>query len=1197
MIIIRLLLVCVLCLSVVPAAADDPAQANRLLVEAVRLIQGAEAEKAAAEKLPLLESALAKLNEIVEEHPATDLAVKLITGQQIGNLSLASVQEAIETLRLEANQATAEARRGSCLDAVDFSDPICLIVYAQEVEHRIQDRSQRMEALAMIARAQAVSGDAAGAERTVGRALAVGEKIVSQTFLGLDMYAAFRLILSGTVHAYSGDLQNALSGIVSELPNALRNIQDPVRRHRMLFLGVLGLASSGSLPEVILTMLKEQDDAWVRVRSLTDAAMKQALLGHVEESLATAEIVLSEVEGAEWFAGSDASLAVGALVLALSGDLGDEVRASVGEIWDSWAREVAHIAVALSHARAGNAQEAQAALNKVRSTVFGREESLSGVGLMLALTGNLQEDLEGTRLAEPAGDIVSQIRFFTSLAVLQSGTGGKPPDQMIPARPDMPTLRSRAMRQFVVAQIKSGNLQAASAIADSIADASIGKEMRDEVARLQRQVDLTAQAEDYIASGSFEDALKVAKQIEDVSVRDPLLGHAAVGFLRESNFEDALGTVKQIEDVLARDSLLDDIARGLMRQGNFEDALGVVDLIEDDSDRELILSDVAGGLLGQANLEGALAVAQTITSLEIQGQPLAMAVQFQARNGDLEGALATARAIQHANSRDRGLLVVVEARVAGEDEDAAKTLAIVKGIETAAIHDQALAAIFDRQLQDGAIEAAWATAKLMRTDHFREGALEELSPVQTQVAIRQVQAGDLQGAQDTARRIEDVQARDQVFARITQAQVDGEDLEGAVSTARLMRDQDRRDSARDSVIRVHVRNGNLESAAAVAHLIEDDKTHDERLGGIAQAQVEGGDLQGAVSAAALMHDVDRRDLVRGVVVNVHMEAAEFQKALAIAHLIENDRRHDERLGDIAQAQVEAKDFQAAVSTAALMHDEGPRDAVRNKVVVAHLKSGNLESALAIAQLIGNNRTQHKRIHQVANARIDAGELETALATAELLDEGRRDSVRNKVVAAHLKSKDLDSALAIAQLIGHERTRYDRIHQVANARIGAGELETALATAELLDEGRRDSVRNKVAKAHLKSGNLENALAIAQLIGHERTRYERIHQVANARIGAGEMETALATAELLDEGRRDAVRNKVAKAHLKSKDLEKALAIAGTIVHTGTRDTQYYYIAEGQINAGDLEKALSTAELIERQDWRDSIRSAAEKARQ
>ena len=49
-------LILIVCLSMVPAAvADDPAQANRLLVEAVRLIKIAETKEEPSDKLALLE--------------------------------------------------------------------------------------------------------------------------------------------------------------------------------------------------------------------------------------------------------------------------------------------------------------------------------------------------------------------------------------------------------------------------------------------------------------------------------------------------------------------------------------------------------------------------------------------------------------------------------------------------------------------------------------------------------------------------------------------------------------------------------------------------------------------------------------------------------------------------------------------------------------------------------------------------------------------------------------------------------------------------------------------------------------------------------------------------------------------------------------------------------------------------------------
>ena len=77
-----------------PALADDTSRANELLVEAVQLLQSAESTTDAAERLRLSEEALGNLNKIVERYPSTDLAVKLITGQAIGNISLAGVAEA-----------------------------------------------------------------------------------------------------------------------------------------------------------------------------------------------------------------------------------------------------------------------------------------------------------------------------------------------------------------------------------------------------------------------------------------------------------------------------------------------------------------------------------------------------------------------------------------------------------------------------------------------------------------------------------------------------------------------------------------------------------------------------------------------------------------------------------------------------------------------------------------------------------------------------------------------------------------------------------------------------------------------------------------------------------------------------------------------------------------------------------------------
>ena len=68
--------------------ADDTSEANELFVEAVKLVKSAEGEKSFEKTLSLMEEALARVNKIIDDYPSSDLAVKLISGQNIGAISL-----------------------------------------------------------------------------------------------------------------------------------------------------------------------------------------------------------------------------------------------------------------------------------------------------------------------------------------------------------------------------------------------------------------------------------------------------------------------------------------------------------------------------------------------------------------------------------------------------------------------------------------------------------------------------------------------------------------------------------------------------------------------------------------------------------------------------------------------------------------------------------------------------------------------------------------------------------------------------------------------------------------------------------------------------------------------------------------------------------------------------------------------------
>ena len=121
----RILFAWALCVLAWPILADDDARANRLMVEAVNLIQASEREPSAVGKFGLLKQAHDNLVEIIDQCPSSDLAVRLATGQPVGIVSLSGVREAMERARVvETAKPGAPIhvwRHGSAVVEVAFS--------------------------------------------------------------------------------------------------------------------------------------------------------------------------------------------------------------------------------------------------------------------------------------------------------------------------------------------------------------------------------------------------------------------------------------------------------------------------------------------------------------------------------------------------------------------------------------------------------------------------------------------------------------------------------------------------------------------------------------------------------------------------------------------------------------------------------------------------------------------------------------------------------------------------------------------------------------------------------------------------------------------------------------------------------------------------------------------------------------------
>jgi hypothetical protein len=145
-----------------PAQADDQSQANRLFVEATKLIAQGQATEDLGERADAYQRALERLELIVERYPGGDVAVKMAAGQQIGAISLPLARASAQLVRLREDLSTrrlpeteAKLRDTTTQNEELKGDNIKLSELLTEKENEIADLLREQAALRDELRAQA----------------------------------------------------------------------------------------------------------------------------------------------------------------------------------------------------------------------------------------------------------------------------------------------------------------------------------------------------------------------------------------------------------------------------------------------------------------------------------------------------------------------------------------------------------------------------------------------------------------------------------------------------------------------------------------------------------------------------------------------------------------------------------------------------------------------------------------------------------------------------------------------------------------------------------------------------------------------------------------------------------------------------------------------------------------------------------
>lgn len=171
-----------------PAIADNNSEANRLAVEAKLFVDEATKTVNTENRIKLLKDALKNLNTIVAKYPGSNLAVKIVGGDQVAGITKGSIVRAInKALSLQNNASCSSHPTVQCVAeiivqsarrvrTVSFGDGV--LVQTAEVLVKLGRRSEARQIIRIAQQLPSKSGLGAWATRSALKQAAIGNAIV-----------------------------------------------------------------------------------------------------------------------------------------------------------------------------------------------------------------------------------------------------------------------------------------------------------------------------------------------------------------------------------------------------------------------------------------------------------------------------------------------------------------------------------------------------------------------------------------------------------------------------------------------------------------------------------------------------------------------------------------------------------------------------------------------------------------------------------------------------------------------------------------------------------------------------------------------------------------------------------------------------------------------------------------------------------
>jgi len=410
-----------------------------------------------------------------------------------------------------------------------------------------------------------------------------------------------------------------------------------------------------------------------------------------------------------------------------------------------------------------------------------------------------------------------------------------------------------------------------------------------------------------------------------------------------------------------------------------------------------------------------------------------------------------------------------------------------------------------RELLDRAMEYAQTIADK------REHSLAVVN-----IASFQAYTGDINGATQTLKLVDDEESRGEILQWIVGAQAKSGDFDAAKKTLSLIKRQREKEGARQSIAAELARHGKLQEALFEAGSLKNGYSRSDALTDIAVQLLKSGDVSNSKKvfedAVLVAHDQNS------------MGSQQFM-------FIEADK-----IARIAEARAKAGDSSGAIEDLRRLHEEIE-------------KATDLNDKATALEFLGC-------------AQAGAGDIPGAIATAEEAglypSRGINDvfpcnptSLRNRIVDAQIQAHDLSGAKLTLKKITDPGSRIFALCSISVAQFHSGEVDEA----------------NKM---------LEEAVQTVRKIEIEWARPATTAEIGVARAAIGEMGAAQSLFEEavrgLKEGNKDWISDeemsKIAWRRMAAKDYEGAIRTADMIANDGVKGFFFRRLASQFVMSGE-----------------------------